>query len=167
MIEFRIFSNMLIISTILVALVAGLIFTFALITMPGIAKLSDREFIRAFQMMDGIIQDNHPIFILVWAGSVIALLITTGLGLRQLEGVPQWLLIAATVIYFLGVQFPTMTVNVPLNNQLQAQNVDTMDEPELAEARQNFEPRWNQWNNIRTAVAIFVSVMLMIVLLIL
>jgi len=43
--------------------------------MPGISSLTDREFIRAFQAMDGIIQDNQPLFILVWVGSAVAVIV--------------------------------------------------------------------------------------------
>ncbi len=167
MIEMRIFTNMLILATLFVALVAGLVFTFAIVTMPGIKQLNDREFIRAFQVMDGIIQNNQPLFILVWAGSVVALMIATVLGFRQLEGVPQWLLLAVTVIYILGVQVPTISVNVPLNNELQTLDVATMDEAALATARIKFEPRWNQSNVFRTVVAVAVSVLLLVILLML
>lgn len=43
-----IFTVVLLTATLFTALVAGLLFAFALITMPGIRKLGDREFIRAF-----------------------------------------------------------------------------------------------------------------------
>lgn len=165
MIEMRIFTNLLVLSTLLVALVAGLVFTFALITMPGIKKLDDAAFIRAFQVMDGIIQNGSPVFSLVWAGSVVALLIAAVLGFRQLDGLPQGLLVAATAIYILGVQLPTVTINIPLNNELQTLDVATMDRTALEAARNQFEPRWNQWNLIRTVLAIVVTAMLLIVLL--
>ncbi len=164
MIETRLFTNLLIVAVLCVALVTGLVFTFALITMPGIKRLNDREFIRAFQVMDGIIQGNQPLFIVVWAGSVVALLAAAVLGFRQLDGVPQWLLIAATVVYLLGVQLPTIRVNVPLNNELQTLDVSTMDTAALSIARQQFEPRWNRWNTFRTVIAVGVTVMLMTVL---
>ncbi len=39
----------------LCALVIGFVFTYAVIVMPGLSKLGDREFIRAFQVTDEII----------------------------------------------------------------------------------------------------------------
>ena len=63
-----IFQIALIFATFLCSLVAGLPFVFALVVMPGIKSLNDREFIRAFQVMDGVIQNNQPI--LCWSGSV-------------------------------------------------------------------------------------------------
>ena len=61
-----IFQIVLILAAFLCSLVAGFVFAFALVVMPGIKGLGDREFIRAFQVMDGIIQNNQPIFLLVW-----------------------------------------------------------------------------------------------------
>ena len=53
--------------------------------MAGIKELNNREFIRAFQAIDGIIQKNHPIFILLWPGSVIVLIVTTVYGVGYLD----------------------------------------------------------------------------------
>jgi uncharacterized membrane protein len=164
MAELDIFSITLMLATLFTALVAGLVFTFAIVTMPGIKSLDDREFIRAFQVMDGVIQNNQPLFVLIWAGSVVALLVAAVLGLGELAGAEQWLLVGAAVVYLLGVQLPTIIINVPLNNQLQSLEVDAMDEAALSQARQDFESRWNQWNVIRTGVAVVVSVVLMLVL---
>jgi uncharacterized membrane protein len=79
-------------------------------------------------------------------------------------GIFEIALILATLAYLLGVQLPTVTINVPLNNQLQTLDVDTMDETTLKTARKDFEPRWNRWNSIRTAVASLASALLMILL---
>ena len=158
------FPMLLILATLLCALTTGLLFTFAVVTMPGIKSLNDGEFIRAFQVMDGVIQNNHPLFILVWVGSVLALLLTAVLGFTQLDTVGKGILLAATALYLFGVQLPTGVVNVPLNNQLQTLDVDKMNRDEQATARRNFEPRWNRWNRMRTAVATLVSTLLILLL---
>ncbi len=51
-----IFQIALIAATFLCSLVAGFLLAFAIVAMPGIGSLSDREFIRAFQVMDRVIQ---------------------------------------------------------------------------------------------------------------
>ena len=109
-------------STLLCALVAGLVLTFAIIVMPGIKALSDLEYLRSFKAMDGVIQNNQPVFMLVWVGSAAVLLISTLFGIWRLDGVDQILLGVACAIYLLGVHVPTVTINIPLNNHLQAQN---------------------------------------------
>ena len=64
------FPIILILTALFSSLVAGFLFAFAIVVMPGIKKLSDGEFIRAFQEMDGIIQNNQPLFMLMWGGSI-------------------------------------------------------------------------------------------------
>ena len=68
-----IFQIALILATFLCSLVAGFLFAFAVVVMPGIGSLNDRDFLRAFQVMDHVIQNNQPIFMLVWVGSVVSL----------------------------------------------------------------------------------------------
>jgi uncharacterized membrane protein len=148
----------------LCSLVAGFLLAFAVVVMPGIRNLGDREYLRAFREIDGVIQRGHPLFGLVWLGSVVVLVIGLGLGLGQVVGFDRMLLVLATGIYLLGVQLPTFIVNVPLNNELQAMDVDVANESACRSARKRFEPRWNQWNTIRTALAALTSALLILFL---
>lgn len=157
-----IFPITLVLATLFTTIVTGLLFGFAIIVMPGIKNMADREFIRAFQGMDGIIQNNHPLFVLFWGGSVLLLLVATVLGFGQLDTRERIILIAAILVYLFGVQLPTVTINVPLNNQLQSLDVDTMTAAQLKAARQNFENRWNFWNRNRTLLSMGVSLLLMV-----
>ena len=155
----------LILATLLCALTAGLVFAFASVVMPGIGKLGDREFIRSFQVIDGVIQVGQPVFGLVWMGSVVTLLLSAVMGGLQLDGIERVFVIVSALVYVMGVQVPTFRINVPLNNTLQRLDVDAMDKDALASARRAFENRWVRWNSIRTVVASLVSVALMFVLL--
>ncbi len=159
-----IFQIALFLATFLCSLVAGFLLAFALVVMPGIRSLNDREFIRAFQVIDRVIQNNQPIFMLVWVGSVVALVTSAVLGIGQLDGARRLLIIFAVLAYLLGVQLPTFTINVPLNNKLQTLDVDAMNETTQKAARKDFEPRWNIWNSIRTAFASLASALLIILL---
>jgi uncharacterized membrane protein len=159
------FPIILILAALLCALVAGLLFTFAILVMPGLNNLNDRDFIRSFQEIDGVIQNNQPIFLLVWVGSGVALVVAVLLGFGQLEGGNRLLLILAALAYIFGVQVPTITINMPLNNKLQTLDVDTMDEAGQKSARSAFEPRWNSWNVTRTILACITTLMLLLLLL--
>ena len=160
----EIFDIALILATFLCSLVAGFVFAFAFVVMPGIKTLSDGDFIRAFQVIDRVIQDKQPIFILVWVGSVVALVTAAALSIGQSDGALRLLMIFATLAYLFGVQLPTFTINVPLNNKLRTLDVGAMNEAEHKAAREDFEPRWIQWNSIRTAIASLVSALLMVLL---
>lgn len=147
--EFFVFT--LVLAILLCALVSGLLFGFAVVVMPGIAKLSDRDFLLAFKHMDGIIQNNQPLFMLVWVGSILSVLASVILGTMDLSGQEAVLLWLGCGWYLLGVQLPTIAFNIPLNNTIQAIKIDKVNELELTNSRVNFEAKWNRWNRIRTA----------------
>ena len=154
----------LLLSALLCSLVAGLVLTFAIVVMPGIRTLGDRDFLRSFKAMDRVIQNNHPIFMLVWLGSALVLLASTVLGIWRLEGLDRVLLVVTCAIYILGVHVPTVTINIPLNNRLQSQDLDTMSESELLATTEMFESRWLRWNTIRTIIATLTTVLLLVLL---
>ena len=155
----------LMLSILFCSLVAGLLFGFAVVVMPGIAKLTDKEYLLAFKHMDGIIQNNQPLFILVWAGSILSVIVTLVLGVMNLNGTQIYLLSAASVLYLLGVQLPTFRFNIPLNNSLQSLDIETLRETEFTLFRSDFEAPWNRWNRFRTVNAIVAVSMFLLVLL--
>jgi uncharacterized membrane protein len=152
------------ITLFLCSMVAGFLVAFALVVMPGLRTLDDASYLRAFQVVDRVIQDNQPLFMLLWVGSIVAMLVALSLGFGSLEGTNRMLLLGAGALYLGGVQLPTVTVNVPLNDRVQTLDVDRLDAGALRESRAGFEPRWNRWNVIRTGLAT-VSVGLLILLL--
>lgn len=159
------FELVIIVATLLCGLTAGFVFAFASVVMPGIAKLDDRSYIRAFQVIDGVIQAGQPVFGLVWIGSVLAVLVAMGMAVLQHDSIAQVLVCTSAFAYVLGVQLPTFRINVPLNNTLQSLDTDTMDGVDLVAARRHFESRWVTWNMVRTVVASLVSALLMCTLL--
>jgi uncharacterized membrane protein len=163
--DMTLFEAVLMVATLLCSLVAGFLFAFASVVMPGIRNLDDSGFIRAFQVIDGVIQKNQPAFIFMWIGSVVSLVAAAALGLWILAGVDRLLLIAAVLVYILGVQVPTVAINIPLNNRLQALEAGAMNETARKRARGDFEARWNRWNVFRTWCASVASALLLLLLL--
>jgi uncharacterized membrane protein len=147
------------------SLIAGLLLGFALVVMPGIRCLNDRDFIRTFQVIDRVIQGNQPIFMLLWVGSVISIGSAALLSFWTESLNEWWMVVLAALVYMLGVQVPTVAINVPLNNGLQAVDVENAPEAALIAAREGFEARWNRWNVIRTWCASATSLLLLILLL--
>ena len=150
----NLFYLTLVLSILLSALVAGLVFGFAAVVMPGINKLSDRDFLLAFKHMDEVIQNNQPVFMLVWTGSIVLVTGTLILGTLILSGGQIYLLWVASALYLLGVQLPTVRFNIPLNNTLQDLDIIGLSESELAKSRREFEMPWTRWNIFRTLNAI-------------
>lgn len=154
----------LILAAFLCTLLAGFLFAFAVVVMPGIKALGDQDYLRAFQVMDRVIQRNQPLFILVWMGSAVAVVAAAVLSIWHLELTAKLLTILAAVLSVAGVQVPTMTINVPLNNRLQKMDLETSDEATLKQLREEYESRWIRWNTIRTVVSSLVSVLLLLAL---
>lgn len=130
----------LITATVLCSLVAGFLFAFAVVVMPGIGSLDDGDFIRAFQAIDRIIQNNQPLFLVVWVGSVLSLGAAALLSIRAFDGIERQLVIVAALLYAFGVQLPTGAINLPLNSQLQKLDLATMNDTMRQSARLDFEP---------------------------
>ena len=154
----------LLLSILFCSLVAGLLFGFAVVVMPGIAKLADKEYLLAFKLMDGIIQNNQPLFVLVWVGSILSVITTLVLGIMNLSGAQIYLLIGGSVLYLLGVQLPTFRFNIPLNNGLQTLDIEALNDAEAALSRADFETPWNRWNRMRTLNSIVVVSVLLLLL---
>jgi len=147
----------LICSILSCTLVTGFTLLYAVVIMPGLSKLDDKEFIKAFQVTDGVIQDNQPLFILIWLGSVISVV---GAILSSIisVGLPEaWLIVFVGVVYLLGVQGITLSVHLPLNNRIKKINIEKTDHQMLSVERGKFETRWNFFNTIRTGISFSVS----------
>ncbi len=154
----------LVLAALLVALVAGLLLIFAVVVMPGLATFDDRSYLRAFKAIDRVIQDSQPVFVLVWGGSILAVVGGAVLAAIQASGSVRVLVLAASGVYLLGVQVSTFVNNIPLNNQIQGHDLDSMDAGELAAARAAFEPQWNRWNQVRAVFAVLSSMAFLVAL---
>jgi len=154
----------LIFSILSCSLLTGFIFTYAIVVMPGLSKLNDKEFIRAFQVTDSVIQSKQPLFLFTWIGSIVSLLSTILLSIVSVGLSECWLIVLIGAVYLLGVQGITILVHLPLNNHIQKLKPDELSDQTLSEERLQFETKWNYFNNIRTSIAFAVSLLLLIIL---
>jgi len=155
----------LILSILSCSLVTGFIFTYSVVVMPGFSKLNDKDFIRAFQVTDNIIQNNQPLFMLIWIGSILSVISTIVFSIFNINADYSIFIIVTGFFYLIGVQGLTISIHIPLNNNIQKIDVDKEDELKLKEVRKEFEIKWNYYNRIRTVVAFTVTTLLMLILL--
>ena len=152
----------LIFTILLCSLVGGLIFTYSIVVMPGLSNLNDKDFLKAFQVTDAVIQNNQPLFMFTWIGSIVAILTTIVASLITAGLLEFWLIILVGAAYLLGVQGITVAIHIPLNNHIQKLNIEELNDKTLADERLKFEPKWNFFNKIRTGIAISVSILMLI-----
>ena len=155
---------LLIFSILSCSLVGGFIFTYAIIVMPGLSNLNDKDFLRAFQVTDAVIQNKQPLFMFTWIGSIVAMLTTILVSLVSVGLSETWLILLIAAAYFLGVQVIMVAIHIPLNNHIQKVKTEELNDKMLADERLKFETKWNFYNNIRTVFAIFVSLCMLILL---
>jgi len=148
------------------SLVTGFIFTYAVVVMPGFSKLEDKEFLRAFQVTDEVIQNNQPLFMLTWVGSIISVLSVIAISILSLGLSEAWIVFVVGLIYLLGVQGITVSIHLPLNNHIQKIDINDMNNQSLNEERTNFEMRWNYFNKIRTFIAFAASLSFLLILMV-
>ena len=158
------FYFFLFLSILSCSLVTGFIFTYAIIVMPGLSKLSDKEFLKAFQVTDAVIQNKQPIFMVIWVGSIVSVLSLIFISIVYVGLSETWLIVLVALIYLMRVQGITILIHLPLNNQIQKLNLEKLKDENLKNERLNFETKWNFFNNIRTTIAFFVSLTLLIFL---
>lgn len=123
----------------------------AIVLMPGLARLSDATFLKAFQAIDAIIQDGQPAFITLWLGSVMSLVTSAVLVfLSPDESKKTKILWALFSILYLAGQVSTIRINLPLNDAVQKLAIDKLDASALSAERLNFEVPWVRANWFRT-----------------
>ena len=154
----------LIFSITLCSLVGGFTFTYAIVVMPGLSSLNDKEFIRAFQVADAVIQNNQPLFMFTWVGSIVSVLSTVFVSAVNFGLSETWLIVLISAVYLLGVQGITIAIHIPLNNHIQKVIIEKLSDKAINEERVRFERKWNFFNNIRTIISISVCLLLLIIL---
>ena len=152
----------LIFSILSCSLLTGFIFTYAIVVMPGLSKLKDKDFIRVFQLTDAVIQNNQPLFILNWMGSIASLISAILISILSVGLLEAWLIVLIGAVYLVGVQGITISIHLPLNNHIQKLKINELSDQRLSEERLEFETKWNYFNNIRAGIAFSVSFLVLI-----
>lgn len=134
-------------------LMAGLFYAFSVSVMPGLDSAPADAAIAAMAAINRVIQ-NPVFFATFFLTPVIALAAAAALWMVG-QKAACWLMVLSAAAYLGGAFLPTVAVNVPLNNALDAV-VLPKTAAEAARAWQDYSPRWTWWNSLR-AIACSVS----------
>ena len=130
-------------------LMAGLFFAFSAAVLPALARVPDPVAISAMKSINIVIV--RPLFLVVFLGTAVLCAALAVLA-------PQPLHLVAAALYLIGSIGLTATVNVPLNNALDALAVD--DAESARWWRQRYLTRWVAANHVRTAACTAASLAL-------
>ncbi|MFG2877408.1 DUF1772 domain-containing protein [Streptomyces sp. NPDC048337] len=137
---------LLLVSTVLVGLMAGLFFAFDVSVMPGLAAGDERTYVTAMQNFNSAIDGNGIFgmaFVLALLASAASAIVEFRKGRR---GVAIW--VGAAAVAYLVVLMITFSVNIPLNNEL----ADVGDAAKLTDFSivDKFKGTWVSTNIVRT-----------------
>ena len=142
----------LILATLLTGLSAGLCFTWSNAVTTGLSRLDDISYLAAFQQMNRTIL--NPTFFVVFLGPV--LVIAASAFLHKNSATPVvWMMIAATILYFVGVALVTVFGNVPINEVLNNTDLNTISSMDAQALRMRFEHDWVKLHQIRTYMPVY------------
>ena len=151
-------TAVLFITILLNALSVGFFFAWSVSVILGTQKVSDYTYLESMQSINREIL--NPAFFIVFFGSLITLIINTCL---QFNNKPVfWLVLASTIIYLIGTFGVTAFGNVPLNNELDTLNINSIILKELENFRTYYESTWNHYHSIRTISGMISFILLLI-----
>ncbi|MGX7829497.1 anthrone oxygenase family protein [Actinokineospora sp. 24-640] len=138
----------LIVTTVTSGLIAGLFFTFSISVMPALGQVDDRTFVDTMQRVNRLIQNG--VFGLVFMGSLLG---SIAMAVIELTGdePARGAVLAGAALTVLAMVI-TFSVNIPLNNRLDAAGpVARVKDP--GAVRKAFEGKWVGANHLRGLIA--------------
>lgn len=147
-------------TTVCMALIAGLFYSYSCSVNPGLAKLGDKEYLAAMQCINRAIL--NPRFFTSFMGTFLLMPVCVWLHYKM-EGADFsfYAMLAATLFYWAGVFGVTIGGNVPLNNMLDKSHLQTATVAEIQQLRTTFENPWNRFHSIRTVCNIIALILLL------
>lgn len=149
----------LLLTTLLTGLLAGIFFTWSNAITPGIGRLDDINYLSAFQNMNRTIV--NPLFLIIIMGPVFLSFVTAYLYKSNHSNI-LWLLLLAAILYFVGVFLVTIIGNIPLNNLLDKTDLTNISLEEARSLRDKFELKWNNLHLVRTITSTLSFLLLII-----
>ncbi|MER7466185.1 anthrone oxygenase family protein [Streptomyces sp. NPDC097981] len=142
----RIATVLLMVSTVLMGLMAGLFFAFDVSVMPGLAQGDEQTYVTAMRNINAVI-DGNALFGAVFVAALLAAAASAVVEFRKgRRGTAVWAGAAAAL--YLVVLVVTFTVNIPLNNELAG--VGGAAKPAGSSIVDRFEGTWVTANIVRT-----------------
>ena len=149
-----------VVSIISTGMMAGIFFTWTNAVKPGIGNLDHFSYLKAFQAMNRVIL--NPLFYCLFMLPLITQIMLSYIFFDLQTLYVFELLVASTLVYFIGVTLITIIGNIPLNEMLDKSDLENMNQQDLMTLRNSVEIKWNRFNLIRT-ISSFLSFLILIV----
>ncbi len=138
-------------------MMAGLYFAFSTFIMSALGRIPQAHGISAMQSINATILQS--LFMPLFWGTTLSALALAGFALFRLGETAATAMLAAGILYVVGMFVCTVVFNVPLNNALDA--VDPAG-AEGAAVWTRYLKDWTFWNHLRTAASAAASALFMV-----
>ncbi len=158
--EINIKNTVLFFAIVTTALSAGLFYAWAISVVPGLKNITTRSYLEALQSMNRAIL--NPGLYIIFFGSLILMILSIYFQYKVQVNLTFWLITASTIFYLIGTIGVTIFGNVPLNETLDAVNINAVSGDELENLRASIESKWNQLNIVRTVFSVLAFIILLL-----
>ncbi len=150
-------NTSLFLAILLTGLSAGLFYAWEVSVIPGTRRIPDRSYLETMQSINRAIL--NPAFFVVFFGSLLFLLGNSYLQYKEAVNLSFWIIAGATITYLIGTLGVTVMGNVPMNEALDAVNLNDLKSVELHHTRMAYEGKWNQWHSVRTVFSVLAFIL--------
>ena len=134
------------------AMLSGLLFVFSNFAMKAFSQIPSASGVAAMQSINRTIL--NPGFFSLFFGTASGSLLAAVVALLNWQHPASLWAVAGAALFLAGCIVVTATVNVPLNNRLDAADPTS---PQSADLWQRYVARWQPWNHLRTAACLLAS----------
>ena len=142
----------LFVAILLTGLSAGLFYAWEVSVIPGTKRITDISYLETMQSINRAIL--NPAFFIIFIGSLLFLLFSSYLQYKEVVNLSFWLVLGATLTYLIGTFGVTVIGNVPMNEALDAVNLNDLNSTEAHHTRMAYETKWNKWHRVRTIFSV-------------
>ena len=136
------------VSIVATGLMSGLWYGWAVSVIPGTRRVAEANYIDLMQHINRAI--INPAFIVPFVGIPVVVVVAAVLQFRAGDARRGWLLVGSSATYLVGVLGVTAGRNVPLNDSLDAFDLEGSDPEAVRIRRERYEVPWNRWHYVRT-----------------
>lgn len=152
-----IYTILQIAAVVVAGLAAGLFYSYDCSVVGGLGKLGDKEYLQAFQSINRVIL--NPYFFLSFMGSLVLLPVAAWITYKSGNAAAFYYMLAAAILYVVGVFGVTIAGNVPLNDMLDKFDIGNASVEAIQTMRLKFEAKWNMLQHVRTYAAILAFIL--------
>lgn len=142
----------MLLATVCTGLLAGLVLTYSVAVMPGLANADDRTLVDAFQQIDRALDERVWFWVTIFIGAIVLIIIAIVLTFRvRVKSVRPWLIVAA-VLYATTIAMTGIGIDSLETDFGKSADNQTIG---LSEVRADLqEDRWIFFNNVRLATTL-------------